>query len=78
MTPRTIRDATTLRVLLGEPATLTRAFLRSGLWDPARFVDRAQLSTSGEIHEVLAGGDFDAGKYDEERAARYAKREGFY
>lgn len=55
-----------------------KAFLRSSLWDPARFVDRSELPTNGEIHEVLAEGAFDACAYDEARAARYAKREGFY
>jgi len=47
----------------------SKAFLRSQLWDPARFVDRSELPTSGEIHRELAGGDFDAEKYDTERAA---------
>ncbi len=56
----------------------SKAFLRSQLWDPARFVDRSELPTSGEIHRELSGGDFDAEKYDAERAARYARREGFY
>ena len=55
-----------------------KAFLRSQLWDPARFVSRASLPTSGEIHRCLRHGDFDAEAYDEERAARYARREGFY
>jgi uncharacterized protein len=44
----------------------------------AVFIDRAALPSSGEIHAELAGGDFDAEKYDEERAARYARRDGFY
>ena len=56
----------------------SKAFLRSHLWDPERFVDRATLPTNGQIHAVLAGGDFDAEAYDTERAARYARREGFY
>lgn len=56
----------------------SKAFLRSHLWDASRFVDRAALPTNGEIHAVLAGGDFDAEKYDAERAERYARREGFY
>lgn len=56
----------------------SKAFLRSHLWDPERFVDRDVLPTNGEIHRVLQGEGFDAAKYDEERAARYAKREGFY
>jgi PPOX class probable FMN-dependent enzyme len=56
----------------------SKAFLRSQLWDATRFVDRATLPSAGEIHRELAGGDFDAEKYDEERAARYRRREGFY
>ena len=56
----------------------SKAFLRSQLWEPARFIERALLPTSGEIQCELAGGDFDGKKHDEERAARYARREGFY
>jgi PPOX class probable FMN-dependent enzyme len=56
----------------------SKAFLRSDLWNPARFIDRAELPTSGAIHKELAGGDFDAETYDRERAERYARREGFY
>jgi PPOX class probable FMN-dependent enzyme len=56
----------------------SKAFLRSQLWDPTRFIDRSELPTNGEIHEALKGGDFDAAEYDAQRAARYARREGFY
>lgn len=56
----------------------SKAFLRSSFWDPSRYVDRATLPTAGEIHKELAGGHFDAEAYDAERAARYARREGFY
>lgn len=56
----------------------SKAFLRSQLWDPARFVDRSVLPTNGEIHKAIQGDTFDAATYDEERAARYARREGFY
>lgn len=56
----------------------SKALIRSELWNPARFVDRSVLPTNGEIHQSLCGGDFDAKKYDDERAARYARREGFY
>lgn len=56
----------------------SKAFLRSHLWDPERFVDRASLPSNGEIHHVLSGGVVDAAAYDAERAARYAKRVGFY
>lgn len=56
----------------------SKAFLRSHLWDPTRFIDRATLPTNGAIHKQLAGGEFDAQAYDEERAGRYARRDGFY
>jgi PPOX class probable FMN-dependent enzyme len=55
----------------------SKAFLRSQLWDPASFVERSALPTNGEIHKSIAE-DFDAERYDRERAARYARREGFY
>lgn len=56
----------------------SKALIRSDLWNPARFIDRAALPSNGQIHESLCEGDFDAPKYDEERAARYARRDGFY
>jgi PPOX class probable FMN-dependent enzyme len=56
----------------------SKAIIRSDLWNPARFVDRSVLPSNGQIHKQLAGGDFDAEAYDLERAARYARREGFY
>ncbi len=55
----------------------SKAFLRSQLWDPSRFLDRATLPSSGEIFRELLGPDFDAATYDTERAARYSRREGF-
>jgi PPOX class probable FMN-dependent enzyme len=56
----------------------SKAFLRSHLWDPARFVDRTELPTGGEVLKSIKGAEFDAAEYDEKRAARYARREGFY
>lgn len=56
----------------------SKAFLRSHLWDPARFVDRAGLPTNGQILKGLHGESFDADEYDRERAERYARREGMY
>ncbi len=56
----------------------SKAFLRSQFWDAARFLERADLPSNGEIHRALLGPDFDAEAYDAERAARYARREGFY
>ena len=56
----------------------SKAFLRSQLWDPARFVDRDTLPTNGEIMKTVKGDGFDAAEYDEKRAQRYKRREGFY
>jgi PPOX class probable FMN-dependent enzyme len=56
----------------------SKAFLRSHLWDPSRYIERAALPSNGEILRALRGEEFDAAAYDAERAARYARREGFY
>ncbi len=56
----------------------SKALIRSELWNPERFVDRTVLPTNGQIHQLLCDGDFDGEQYDAERAARYARREGFY
>jgi len=55
----------------------SKAFLRAQLWDPAGFVDRTALPSTGEIHRSRDPA-FDAAAYDAERAERYARREGFY
>ncbi|HWO79622.1 pyridoxamine 5'-phosphate oxidase family protein [Gaiella sp.] len=55
----------------------SKAFLRSQLWDPGRYVERSELPSSGEIHR-RRDPSFDAESYDAERAKRYARREGFY
>lgn len=56
----------------------SKAFIRSQFWDPARFTDPATMPTGGEIFRAIQGEQFDAEQYDRERAARYARREGFY
>lgn len=56
----------------------SKAFLRSHLWDPQRFVDPAAMPTGGQIHRALQGEQFDAEQYDRERAERYRRRVGFY
>ncbi len=56
----------------------SKAFIRSGLWDPSRHIDRKALPTNGNILKAIQGETFDADGYDAERAARYARREGFY
>lgn len=73
--------APVLGILVDVEAAYTqcsKAFLRSQLWDPAHFVDRSALPTNGEIHRALQGDAFDVATYDAERAARYARRDGFY
>jgi uncharacterized protein len=56
----------------------SKAFLRSQLWNPEQFIDRAELPSNGQIHREMQGDSFDADDYDAQRAARYARREGFY
>jgi uncharacterized protein len=56
----------------------SKAFLRSQLWDPTRFIERDSLPSAGEIMRAINGETFDAADYDAARAERYAKREGFY
>ena len=56
----------------------SKAFLRSDLWNPERFVARDALPSSGAIMRLLNGDAVDPDEYDRERAERYARREGFY
>jgi len=56
----------------------SKAFLRSHLWDPQRFVDPATMPTGGQVHRAIQGQQFDAEQYDTERAERYGRRVGFY
>lgn len=56
----------------------SKALIRSDFWNPVHFLERSALPSNGEIHRAQCGADFDAEKYDAERAARYARREGFY
>ncbi len=55
-----------------------KALIRSDLWNPEHHIARAELPSSGEILRSLGDQDFDADGYDRKRAARYARREGFY
>ncbi|MBN9684909.1 MULTISPECIES: pyridoxamine 5'-phosphate oxidase family protein [unclassified Corallococcus] len=48
----------------------SRALIRSGLWDPARQVPRAEFPSPGSILEALSPSDFDGGEYDRELPAR--------
>jgi PPOX class probable FMN-dependent enzyme len=55
-----------------------KAFVRSDLWNPDKYLDRAELPSAGAIMRSLTDPDFDADEYDRERAERYARREGLY
>jgi PPOX class probable FMN-dependent enzyme len=55
-----------------------KALLRSELWNPERHIDRSELPASGEIMRAIADPELDVDEYEEERAERYRRREGFY
>jgi hypothetical protein len=55
-----------------------KALLRSELWNPERHIDRSELPKSGEILRAVADSQLDVEEYEEERAERYRRREGFY
>jgi PPOX class probable FMN-dependent enzyme len=55
-----------------------KALLRSELWNPERHVDRSELPSSGEIMRAVADSELDVEGYEDARAARYRRREGFY
>jgi uncharacterized protein len=55
-----------------------KALLRSELWNPERHVDRSELPTSGEILRATADPELDVEEYEDARADRYRRREGFY
>lgn len=63
----------------------SKAFIRSALWDPSRFVGPETLPTNGQIMAVVAASfnaernpDFTAEAHDIARAERYARGEGLY
>ena len=56
----------------------SKAFIRSQLWDPQRFVDPAVMPTGGQVLRAIQGEGFDAEQYDRERAERYRQRIGMY
>ncbi len=56
----------------------SKALIRSDLWNPERHIEHSELPSSGKILRSLTSPAFDADTYDRERAARYARREGFY
>ncbi len=67
-----------LRIEIDEAYThCPKAFLRAGLWDPERYVDRAELPSAGALMRSV-GAEVEPDTYDAERAERYVRREGFY
>ena len=55
-----------------------KALLRSDLWNPAHHIERSDLPPHGEILKSLSLPDLDVAEHERARAARYARREGFY
>ena len=55
-----------------------KALLRSELWNAEKHVDRSELPKSGEIMKAIADPQLDVDEYEDARAERYKKREGFY
>ena len=55
-----------------------KALLRSELWNPEKHVSRDELPSSGEILRAVADPELDVDEYEEARAERYKRREGFY
>ena len=55
-----------------------KALLRSDRWNPERHIDRSELPRSGEILRAIADPELDVEEYEEARAERYRRREGFY
>jgi PPOX class probable FMN-dependent enzyme len=56
----------------------SKALIRSDLWNAERHIERSELPSSGEILRSIADPEFDAERYDRERAERYARGEGLY
>ena len=56
----------------------SNAMIRSALWNPEKHIDREDLPSGGEILRSISNPRLDPEQYDRERAARYARREGFY
>ncbi|HUZ16681.1 MAG TPA: pyridoxamine 5'-phosphate oxidase family protein [Gaiellaceae bacterium] len=55
-----------------------KALIRSDLWNPEKHVSRDELPSSGEILRATADPQLDVAEYEDARAERYRRREGFY
>jgi hypothetical protein len=70
-----------LGILVGIEEAYTqcpKALIRSDLWNPEKHVSRDELPSSGAILSAVADPELDIQEYEEARAERYRKREGFY
>jgi PPOX class probable FMN-dependent enzyme len=56
----------------------SKALIRSELWNPERQIERSELPSAGAIMRAVADPQLDAGDYDRDRAARYARGDGLY
>ena len=55
-----------------------KALIRSDLWNPEKHLPRDGLPTPGEILRATADPALDVEEYEDARAERYRRREGFY
>jgi PPOX class probable FMN-dependent enzyme len=55
-----------------------KALIRSDLWNPEQHIERSELPRHGDILRSLSLPELDVEAHERERAARYARREGFY
>jgi PPOX class probable FMN-dependent enzyme len=55
-----------------------KALLRSELWNPDKHADPSELPKASEILRAVGAPDLDVGEYEQARAERYRRREGFY
>ena len=55
-----------------------KALLRSDLWNPEKHVSPDQLPRPGEILRAVADPELDVEEYEDARAERYRRRDGFY
>jgi uncharacterized protein len=55
-----------------------KALIRSDLWNPEKHVSPAEMPRSGEILRAVADPELDVEEYEDARAERYRRREGFY
>ena len=55
-----------------------KALIRSDLWNPEKHVSPDEMPRAGEILRAVADPELDVEEYEEGRAERYRRREGFY